>query len=359
MENPIPIVKRKIIHVDMDAFFAAVEQRDNPELRGKPVAVGGGGKRGVLTTASYEARKFGVRSAMPGFKAKAACPDLIFVKPRFEAYKEVSKKIRDIFSRYTDLIEPLSLDEAFLDVTECKLDYTYATDIAVAIKEDIFNETKLTASAGVSYCKFIAKIASDIDKPNGLTVIKPKKAIAFLETLPIEKFFGVGKVTAKKMKANGIHTGLDLKAWTKLDLATHFGKSGRFYYDIVRGIDDRPVKAERIRKSLGVERTFEENINSLDELKNYLEKLIDTFLARLEKNNSFGKTLTLKMKTSDFQILTRSQSQSYPIKERTMISEMAYQLLTNNYEEGMQIRLMGLTSSNFVDEDNDSQLSMF
>jgi len=359
MENPIPIAKRKIIHVDMDAFFAAVEQRDNPELRGKPVAVGGGGKRGVLTTASYEARKFGIRSAMPGFKAKAQCPDLIFVKPRFEAYKEVSNKIREIFSRYTDLIEPLSLDEAYLDVTECKLDYTYATDIASAIKEDIFNETELTASAGVSYCKFIAKIASDIDKPNGLTVIKPKQAIAFLETLAIEKFYGVGKVTAKKMKAHGIHTGLDLKAWSKLELATQFGKSGRFYYDIVRGIDDRPVKAERIRKSLGVERTFEENIGNLEELNLILEKLIDTFLARLKKNDSFGKTITLKMKTADFQILTRSQSKGIPIRDKAMIADVAHQLLRNNFEDGMLIRLMGLTSSNFVDEDNESQLSMF
>lgn len=359
MENPIPTVQRKIIHVDMDAFFAAVEQRDNPDLRGKPVAVGGGGKRGVLTTASYEARKFGVRSAMPGFKAKAQCPDLIFVKPRFEAYKAVSKKIREIFSRYTDLIEPLSLDEAYLDVSECKLDYQYATDIAAAIKQDIVKETELTASAGVSYCKFIAKIASDIDKPDGLTVIKPKQAIAFLETLEIEKFYGVGKVTARKMKAKGIHTGLDLKGWSKLDLATHFGKSGRFYYDIVRGIDDRPVKAERIRKSLGVERTFEENKGNIDELKISLDKLIDTFLVRLEKNKSFGKTITLKMKTADFQILTRSQSQGFPIKDKSMIAEMAHQLLINNFEEGMLIRLMGLTSSNFVEESNDSQLSMF
>ena len=359
MENPIPIATRKIIHVDMDAFFAAVEQRDNPALIGKPVAVGGGSKRGVLTTASYEARKFGIRSAMPGFKAKALCPDLIFVKPRFDAYKEVSVKIREIFSRYTDLIEPLSLDEAYLDVTECKLDFVYAQDIAAAIKDDILRETQLTASAGVSYCKFIAKIASDIDKPDGLTVIKPKQAISFLETLAIEKFYGVGKVTAKKMKDQGIHTGLDLKGWTKLDLATQFGKSGRFYYDIVRGVDDRPVKAERIRKSLGVERTFQENISDLDELIERLEKLIYTFLARLEKNNSFGKTMTLKMKTADFQIITRSQSQGFPIRERTMIEDMAKQLLINNFEEGMAIRLMGLTSSNFVEESNDGQMEMF
>jgi len=342
----------------MDAFFASVEQRDNPELKGKPVAVGGGSKRGVLTTASYEARKFGVRSAMPGFKAKAKCPDLIFVKPRFDAYKEVSKNIRDIFSRYTDLIEPLSLDEAFLDVTECKKDLIYATDIAKEIKADIVRETQLTASAGVSYCKFIAKIASDIQKPDGITVIKPKQAIIFLETLPIEKFFGVGKVTAKKMKDFGIHTGKDLKSWSKLDLAQHFGKTGQFYYDIVRGIDDRPVKSERIRKSLGVERTFEEHLSSLGELEDMMNKVMDMFMARLEKNKSFGRTITLKMKTADFQIMTRSCSKDSPMRERSQIEAVALQLLRDNFKDGMSIRLMGLTSSNFLDELDNGQMTM-
>jgi len=261
---------RKIIHVDMDAFFASVEQRDNPELKGKPIAVGGGSKRGVITTASYEARPFGIRSAMPGFKAKAKCPDLIFVKPRFEVYGQVSKQIREIFSRYTDLIEPLSFDEAFLDVTECKVDLEFATDIAKAIKADIEQETSLTASAGVSYCKFIAKIASDMNKPDGLTVIKPKQAISFLESLPVEKFFGVGKVTAQKMKSRGIYTGKDLKEWSQYDLIKQFGKPGRFYYDIVRGIDDRPVKVERERKSLGIERTFEDPIDDLNILQEKL-----------------------------------------------------------------------------------------
>jgi len=353
------IVNRKIIHIDMDAFYASVEQRDNPELKGKPIGVGGGSKRGVLTTASYEARKFGVHSAMPGYLAKAKCPDIIFVKPRFEAYKDVSIKIREIFSRYTDLIEPLSLDEAYLDVTVCKKDLIYATDIATAIRDDIERETQLTASAGVSYCKFIAKIASDIKKPNGMTVIKPKQAILFLETLKIEKFYGVGKVTAKKMKDFGIHTGKDLKEWSKFDLAKHFGKSGSFYYDIVRGKDDRPVKSERVRKSLGVERTFDEHLTSLEQLEDMLGKVMETFMARLEKNNSYGRTITLKMKTADFQIMTRSSSMDSPISDREKIEFIALQLLRDNFEEGMKIRLMGLTSSNFVEEVDDGQMKMF
>jgi len=353
-----PTSQRKIIHIDMDAFFAAVEQRDNPELRGKPIGVGGGSKRGVLTTASYEARKFGVHSAMPGYLAQAKCPDIIFVKPRFEAYKAVSIKIREIFSRYTDLIEPLSLDEAFLDVTLSKTDLVFATDIAKAIKADILQETQLTASAGVSYCKFIAKIASDINKPDGITVIKPHQAITFLENLSIEKFYGVGKVTAKKMKDAGIHTGSDLKTWSKLDLAQHFGKSGRFYYDIVRGIDDRPVKSERVRKSLGVERTFEEHLISLDALEKMMEKVLDMFMTRLIKNNSFGRTITLKMKTADFQIMTRSTSKDSPIRQREDIASISLQLLRDNFEDGMSIRLMGLTSSNFVEEQKDGQIMM-
>lgn len=349
---------RKIIHVDMDAFFAAVEQRDNPELRGKPIAVGGGSKRGVITTASYEARPFGIRSAMPGFKAKALCPDLIFVRPRFEVYGQVSKQLREIFSRYTDLIEPLSFDEAFLDVTECKKDLVYATDIAKAIKKDIVDEINLTASAGVSYCKFIAKIASDINKPDGLTVIKPKQAISFLETLPVEKFFGVGKVTAAKMKRHGIQTGKDLKTWSQIDLINTFGKPGRFYYDIVRGIDDRPVKSERERKSLGIERTFEDPIDDLTQLELKLENIIEGFIVRLEKYNSFGRTLTLKLKTADFKNITRSTSKERVIKDKALITRLAHALLQDNHEEGMSIRLMGLTASNFVNEATDNQLEM-
>ena len=345
----------------MDAFYASVEQRDDPSLRGKPIAVGGGEKRGVLTTCSYEARKFGVRSAMPGFKAKALCPDIIFVKPRFEAYSEVSKQIREIFSRYTDLIEPLSLDEAYLDVTECKKDISYATDIAKAIKADIKAETGLTASAGVSYSKFIAKVASDMNKPDGLTVVRPHQAEVFLEKLAIEKFYGVGKVTAKKMKALGIHSGKELKEWRRVDLIKTFGKSGGFYHDIVRGIDDRPVKPNRIRKSIAIERTVDENLKSLEELEAKLEDIVVKLIERLERYQKYGRTLTLKLKTASFDIITRSKSMSYPISDREEIRTLAFKLLRDNYTAEMSIRLVGLTSSNFpdakTDTDSDGQLS--
>ncbi len=353
---------RKILHIDMDAFYASVEQRDNPDLRGKPVAVGGEGRRGVLTTCSYEARVFGVRSALPGYKAKELCPDIIFVPPRFDVYKEVSVQIREIFSRYTDMIEPLSLDEAYLDVTECKQDIAYATDIAKAIKKDIYDETQLTASAGVSYCKFIAKIASDENKPDGITVIKPHQAIAFLEKLEIKKFYGVGKVTAKKMNDLGIFTGYDLKQWAQVDLIKRFGKSGRFYYDIVRGIDDRPVKANRIRKSLAVERTFEENLTTLIALEERLLMIVDKLVERLGRADKYGRTITLKLKTAKFDNITRSKSQSYPITSKEEITRMGLQLLRNNYEEGTAIRLLGLTSSNFPDsfsaQSGDGQLRL-
>ncbi len=334
----------------MDAFYASVEQRDNPALRGKPIAVGGGEKRGVLTTCSYEARVYGVRSALPGYKAKELCPDIIFVPPRFDAYKAVSIKIREIFSRYTDLIEPLSLDEAYLDVTSCKKDITYATDIAHAIKRDILQETQLTASAGVSYCKFIAKIASDEQKPDGLTVIKPHQAIAFLEKLSINKFYGVGKVTAKKMNDLGIYNGKDLKQWDQVDLIKRFGKSGKFYYDIVRGIDERPVKANRIRKSLAVERTFEENITSLTALEDKLLGIIDKLMERLSKADKYGRTISLKLKTASFNNITRSKSQSQPVIHKDEIRRIAFQLLRDNYVDDTPIRLIGLTSSNFSDQ---------
>jgi len=352
---------RKILHIDMDAFYASVEQRDDPSLQGKPVAVGGGEKRGVLTTCSYEARKFGVRSAMPGFKAKALCPDIIFVRPRFEAYSAVSKQIREIFARYTDLIEPLSLDEAYLDVTECKKDITYATDIAKAIKADIKAETQLTASAGVSYSKFIAKVASDMNKPDGITVVKPHQAEAFLEKLAIEKFYGVGKVTAKKMKELGIHSGKDLKEWRRVDLIKKFGKSGRFYHDIVRGIDNRPVQPNRIRKSIAVERTVDENLKSLEELETKLEDIVLKLMDRLERHQKYGRTITLKLKTSSFDIITRSKSLSCPISDQEEIRSLAFKLLRDNYQPEMSIRLVGLTSSNFVEPkeetDPDGQLS--
>ena len=352
---------RKILHIDMDAFYASVEQRDNPELRGKPIAVGGGEKRGVLTTCSYEARVFGVRSAMPGFKAKALCPDIIFVKPRFDAYYEVSKKIREIFSRYTDLIEPLSLDEAYLDVTECKLPLVYATDIALAIKKDIHEELDLTASAGVSYSKFIAKVASDINKPDGLTVIKPHQAEAFLEELAIDKFYGVGKVTARKMKDLGIAKGADLKKWRRVDLIKAFGKVGGFYHDIVRGIDNRPVTPHRERKSVGVERTVDENLTTLIELEEKIEEIVDKLVLRLQKHEKYGRTITLKLKNASFDILTRSKTKGSPISSSAEIRVIALSLLRDNFEQDMSIRLVGLTSSNFekepLDDDPNGQLS--
>ncbi len=330
----------------MDAFYASVEQRDNPELKGKPVGVGGDGRRGVLTTASYEARKYGVRSAMPGFKAKQLCPDLIFVPPRFDAYKEVSLQIRSIFAQYTDLIEPLSFDEAYLDVTE-KKKQPVATILAEQIKKDILNQTQLTCSAGISYCKFLAKIASDIKKPDGLFVIKPHQAERFIESLPIRKFHGVGKVTAEKMEKFGIRTGIDLKKMSQKDLTNHFGKVGSFYYDIVRGIDERPVNPTRERKSLAVERTLSEDLGSFDEISEVLENIIDKFYERLVKADSFGRTITLKLKTHDFTIITRSRSSHRRIVNKDEIRNVALELLKENMGAFSKIRLLGLSASNF------------
>ncbi len=337
---------RKIIHIDMDAFYASVEQRDNPELRGKPIAVGGGQNRGVTTTASYEARKYGVKSAMPGYIAKSKCPQLIFVKPRFDVYKKVSLEIREIFSRYTDLIEPLSLDEAYLDVTVNKQNIQYATEIAGMIREEVFNKTQLQCSAGVSYCKFIAKIASDINKPNGLTVIKPQHAVAFIEKLPIEDFFGVGKVTAEKMKLLGIRNGSDLKAHDLFYLIKHFGKSGKFFYNIVRGIDDRPVVPDRKRKSVGVEKTLNEDIVDVSILKSEVAKISHELEIRVRKNNFKGRTITLKLKRSDFSIITRSKTCLHPIEFKDHIKELALNLINQNVHIIGKIRLIGISLSN-------------
>ncbi len=344
------IQKRKIIHIDMDAFFASVEQRDFPELRGKAIAVGGGENRGVTTTASYEARKYGVKSAMPGYLAKKLCPGIIFVKPRFEAYKAVSQQIRNIFKEYTDIIEPLSLDEAFLDVSENKKRLEYATPLAQAIKDQVYKETGLTCSAGVSYCKFLAKVASDIRKPNGITIIKPHQAEAFLEELSIDRFFGVGKVTARKMKAKGIHCGRDLKKYPLFDLVQKFGKSGNFFYEIVRGIDKRPVNNSLVRKSIAVERTLEKDLSELDDIVPVFEKLIQTFYHRLEKVENFGRTLTLKLKTHEFKSITRSMSKNYFIKDIEEIRSLAFILLESNLESFDKIRLIGLTASNLEQE---------
>ncbi len=343
-------LNRKIIHIDMDAFYASVEQRDNPSLRGKPIAVGGGENRGVTTTASYEARKFGVRSAMSGYQARKLCPDLIFVKPRFDVYYEISKQIRSIFSEYTDLIEPLSLDEAFLDVTENKKRIEHGMHVASDIMARVEQETRLTCSAGVSYCKFLAKVASGYKKPNGLTVITPKRATLFLEQLPIDDFFGVGKVTAKKMRSMGINNGRDLKQFDKIQLTQAFGKRGKYYYDIVRGIDERPVNPSRVRKSLAVERTLDVDLENYDEIVPVLDNIIDKFFERLSKANNFGRTLTLKLKTSDFQILTRSVSKDYFIKSKSEIDILAKQLLKDNMLAFDKIRLVGLTASNLEKE---------
>lgn len=333
----------------MDAFYASVEQRDFPELRGKAIAVGGGEKRGVTTTASYEARKFGVRSAMPGWQAIKLCPDLIFVKPRFEVYREVSKQIRSIFFEYTDLVEPMALDEAYLDVTVNKKNMAIATDIAKEIRQKIFEATQLTASAGVSYNKFLAKMASGVQKPNGLTVIKPHQAAAFIENLAIEKFYGVGKVTAAKMQGFGIHKGSDLLKWTKADLVSLFGKAGHYYYDIARGIDHRSVEPDRPRKSYAVERTLDENLTELHDIHNYIDGLVDKLFRGLEKSNYYGKTLTLKFRNRDFVTRTRAVSRPYVIQAADELRVLAHQLVNDNASLMTDVRLLGLTISNAPD----------
>nr|WP_288879517.1 DNA polymerase IV [uncultured Pedobacter sp.] len=339
---------RKIIHIDMDAFYASVEQRDFPEFKGKPIAVGGSPDgRGVVATASYEARKFGVKSAMPSRQALQLCPEIIFVRPRFDAYKAVSTHIREIFSRYTDLIEPLSLDEAYLDVTEDKLNIGSALEIAKQIKQAIKDELNLTASAGVSSGKFVAKIASDMNKPDGLTFIGPSKIESFMERLPVERFFGVGKVTAKKMKSMQLHTGADLKRLTEQDLIKYFGKMGKFYYAIVRGIDHRAVQPERQTKSLAVEDTFEHDLITIEEMHTELSKLADKLAFRLNKNQLKGRTITLKLKYSDFKQITRNQSFPNPVSDYQIIIDTAKLLLENIDLVDKKVRLLGISLSNF------------
>ena len=318
-ESPEPEVGpvRKIIHIDMDAFYASVEQRDNPELRGKPVAVGGSQARGVVAAASYEARKFGVRSAMPSVTAKRKCPDLIFVKPRFDVYKAVSLQIREIFAEYTPLIEPLSLDEAYLDVTENLKGIVSATWIAEEIRARIRAETELTASAGVSYNKFLAKLASDHNKPDGLFVITPEMGPAFVETLPVRKFHGIGPATARKMEQLGIRTGLDLKAQTLAFLQQHFGKAGSYYYWAARGIDERPVRADRIRKSVGAENTFPADLFTYEAARDQLRDIIDKVWAHCERSGTRGRTVTLKIKFANFRQITRSRTGQVSIATRS------------------------------------------
>ncbi len=340
MDPNLPI--RKIIHVDMDAFYASVEQLDNPELRGKCIAVGGSSQRGVVAAASYEARVFGVRSAMAGGLARRLCPNLIFVKPRFERYREISQKIRSIFFEYTDLVEPLSLDEAYLDVTENKKGNPSATLIARQIRKEIKQKTGLNASAGISINKFIAKVASDINKPNGQKTVNPEEVLSFLEQLDIRKFYGVGKVTAEKMYQLGIFTGADLKARDQDFLTEKFGKSGSFYYNVVRGIHTSTVKPDRIRKSLGAERTFNENISSEIFMVERLQNIADEIERRMVKTNIAGKTVTLKIKYSDFTLKTRSKTLPYFIRDKSVILETAKELL---FQEKMEnsVRLLGIT----------------
>jgi DNA polymerase IV len=345
---------RKIIHIDMDAFYASVEQRDNPALLGKPIAVGGDGKRGVTTTASYEARKYGVKSAMPGWKAKELCPELIFTQLRFDAYKEASRQIRSVFEEFTSIYEPLSLDEAYLDVTVNNKGKKYATDVAIDIKQAIFDKTGLTASAGVSYCKFLAKMASDYRKPNGITVVTPRKAAEFIGALAIEKFYGVGKVTADKMKSLGIHNGFDLLLWEEEELVHQFGKAGVFYYKIARGIDDRPVEPNRERKSIAVERTYDEIIDDIDEVKTKVEYIAQSLHTSITKSSFFGKTLTLKLKNKSFIIKTRSVTIEDTFTSFDEIYGHAIALVESNLDICKELRLIGLTISNVEDQSRKS-----
>lgn len=328
----------------MDAFYASIEQRDNPEYRGKPVAVGYGEKRGVVAAASYEARKYGVHSAMPSVTAIRKCPQLIFVMPRFDVYRNVSNQIMQIFYEYTAQVEPLSLDEAFLDVSVNHKNNPSATLIAKEIKHKIYNRTHLTASAGVSNNKFLAKIASDYRKPNGLFVIEPKDAEAFVEKLSVKKFFGVGKVTARRMEELGLKTGSDLKQWSELDLVREFGKAGMSYYQFARGIDNREVESERVRKSLGAEVTFLEDLSEIVDILNSLDQIAREVERRAEKRKFLAKTITLKIKYSDFAVVTRSQTVGYYINSYEKLFELGKELLLQVEDiEDKKIRLMGLT----------------
>ena len=332
---------RKIVHIDMDAFYAAIEQRDDPSLRGRPIAVGGASERGVVMTASYEARPYGVRSAMPGAWARRLCPDLLFVPPRFAVYKAVSQELRTIFLRHTPLVEPLSLDEAYLDVTEPLAGPMPAVAIARAIKAEIHATTGLTASAGVSFNKFLAKIASDLRKPDGLAVILPERAHEFIARLPIERFHGVGPATARRMKALGIATGADLQAMSEAALVNAFGSAGRHYHRVAQASDDRPVQPARQRRSLSVEETFARDLLEPTALLEELQKLAHELDLRLRRSGFLGRSLTLKIKLADFRILTRRVTRSRPFVERGEIAAQARSLLLRAPPPG-RVRLLGL-----------------
>jgi len=350
---------RKIIHIDMDAFYASVEQRDNPELRGKAVAVGGSAERGVVAAASYEARKFGVRSAMPSVTAKRQCPDLIFVKPRFEVYKAISRQIREIFAEHTPIIEPLSLDEAYLDVTENLHGIPLARDVALMIRDKIKTETGLNASAGISYNKFLAKLASDHRKPNGQYVISPEMGAAFVETLPVGKFHGIGPATAAKMNALGLFTGLDIRNQSLEFMTTNFGKSGAYYYWISRGVDERPVRANRIRKSIGAETTFSTDLIAFDALAAELKPLVDKVWRHCETTGNRGRTVTLKIKFADFEIITRSRSVAAAVAGRDELERLACGLLDIEMPLPKSVRLLGVSLSSLQDgDDTEPQLAL-
>jgi len=343
---------RKIIHIDMDAFYASVEQRDRPDLKGKPVIVGGDPQsRGVVAACSYEARKFGIHSAMASSTAYRRCPDAVFIRPRFDVYRAVSSDIRKIFCEYTDLVEPLSLDEAFLDVTENYMGMPSATMIAQEIKKKIYERTgKLTASAGVSFNKFIAKVASDMNKPDGITVVTPDMADEFIDGLPIRKFFGIGKITEEKMLALGIKTGADLKKYKKEQLILLFGKSGSYFFDIAHGLDERPVEPNRIRKSIGKETTFSEDIDDTDQMLEILENIAVRLENSLIKREAKGRTVTLKMKYFDFQSITRSVTIDEPADSASVIMKYVRPLLSKTEAGEKKVRLLGISISNFDDQ---------
>ncbi|MCJ2013882.1 DNA polymerase IV [Methylobacterium sp. J-076] len=342
---------RKIIHIDMDAFYASVEQRDDPSLRGKPLAVGGSRERGVVMAASYEARPFGVRSAMPAATARRLCPDLVFVKPRFEAYRAVSEEIRAVFARHTEMIEPVALDEAYLDVTENVLGLPTATAVAKAIRAEILDRTGLVASAGVSYNKFLAKVASDHRKPNALFVITPAMGADFVAELPIGRFHGVGPVTEAKMKRLGIETGADLRAWSLDRLKDTFGSAASYYYAVARGIDERPVRAHRIRKSIGAETTFTDDTAAYDVLAERLAPMVDKVWRSAEAKAMRGRTVTLKLKFSDFSLVTRARSLPAPVPDRESLERIGRDLLRGLIPLRRSARLIGIALSGFTPEE--------
>ncbi|CAN7618291.1 DNA polymerase IV [Devosia sp. LjRoot3] len=342
---------RKIIHIDMDAFYASVEQRDNPELRGRPVAVGYGAKRGVVAAASYEARAFGVYSAMPSVTAMRKCSELVFVPPRFEVYRSVSAQIREIFAEHTDLVEPLSLDEAYLDVTQNKQGIPIATDIANATRARIKEATGLNSSAGISYNKFLSKMASGYRKPNNYFVIPPGKGESFVATLPIEKFHGVGPATAGKMHKLGIQTGADLARLSMEEMIARFGNSADYWFKLARGIDGRQVNPDRERKSIGAEDTFADDISTIDEARTMMTPLVDKVWNACEKRGIAGRTATLKVKFADFEQISRSKSQTGPFRTRTGLAQLVDALLLQEFPPRAPVRLLGVTVSNFVSID--------